>query len=248
MDIVNKWVAHKEVDSLVLAPMMSVRLVYDAASKNGTKCETRIAAIRGEQQSGQQQCGQQRTVTCSLREWCLEFDRVREYMSTVDDAVERLETLILFAMFPRYSACNNVPYLYSDFKTFKSIDRFMERLERVDSFKITSPSQKIKLIFGLSFIDQVIVHLMGGEGGCCTRLDDDRLSHNTIDAFVDEVFKFFKENSTKKTLKTHRVDEFTAACRDMDPTVINTLFLVLFKCIEKHGKAGGYFKRLCSAY
>lgn len=242
MEIINKWIENNDVDSLVLVSMMDVDIVHDDKSANRTKCETRIAVLKSPKS---------KTFHCSLKRWCDEIKTVREYFESltctelrcdIDGVVDRFELFTLFEMFPRYSDCNNVPYLYSDFKTFRNLERFMSLLDTVDSFRIPSPSQKIKLIFGKSFIDQVIIQLMGE---CKLTLESKILQYDEIESFIKDTLTFFKQNSTKKSLNAHNVQAFIERCQSVGSSFVNTIFLVLFKCIEKHGKANDYFKRIC---
>lgn len=240
MEILKKWIANDDVDSLVLVSQLDVNIEYDENSSNRTKCETRIEVSKLKQS----------THYCSLKGWCCEIKNVRDYFKSlcsvlncdIEQVVYRFEFFTLFEMFPRYSDCNNVPYLYSDFKTFRNIEKFMILLDKVDSFKIASLSQKIKLIFKKSFIDQVIIQLMGD---CELNMTSNILECSEIESFIEKTLQIFKENSTKRTLKPEAIDSFVATCQCVGSSFINTIFLVLFKCIEKHGKSNDYFKRIC---
>lgn len=226
--IIYKWVSEMDKESIIITSHYNLMVIYDANSKNTSKYETLHDLMKN-----------QKDVTTSLKSWVVELDTVKEYLIS-KNLMDNFEYYVLFELFPKYSECNNIPYLWSDFKSFNRIEDFFSILDKCDQSNLTTINKRIKLMFDLNFVDQAIIHLMGDKK---LKIKSAILNFSDLENLCDGIISIFKANTTKKNINKTDLEDLVIACKAVGSSVINTMLLVIFKCIEKSGNKTNYFKR-----
>lgn len=173
------------------------------------------------------------------------FQAVKRASDSIVD-LKKFETAILFKVFPRYAMDYNIPHILSDLASYDlALKEFLSFMHELDSHRITTINAKLMQIFKVPYIDQAIAKLVGGRVAGGDDSNDYEIDLDDIRVYKNELIAFLKLHKNKRT-ETH-VNYIVTRSRNINPSVINTMLLVLFKSVEKPGLKTNFFLKCINA-